>query len=94
LAFHFGFFQFVMSQFGWLAGRSLMVSIRDVDHWVASALLFIIECKMAYEAVMNKEEERVKQAVNDPTRGPTLVVLSVATSIDAFAVGIALQPSR
>lgn len=86
LASHFGLFQFAMPLVGWLAGRIFMDSIRDVDHWIASALLVIVGCKMMYEAVIRKK--KVKQAVNDPTRGLTLVVLSVATSIDAFAVGI------
>jgi len=86
LAFHFGFFQFVMPLIGWLAGLSFMDSIRDVDHWVASVLLFIIGCKMVYEAVRGRE--KLREAVGDPTRGLTLILLSIATSIDAFAVGI------
>jgi len=92
LAFHFGFFQFVMPIIGWLAGLSFMDSIRDVDHWVASALLFIIGCKMVYEAVRGRE--KLREGAGDPTRGLTLVLLSIATSIDAFAVGISLAALR
>lgn len=86
LAFHFGFFQFLMPLIGWLAGLSFMDSIRDVDHWVAFAFLFIIGCKMVYEAVRGKD--KLREAAGDQTKGLSLFLLSIATSIDAFAVGI------
>ena len=87
LAWHFGFFQFLMPILGWLAGLSLERWISGVDHWVAFGLLAAIGGKMIYEALYGDEEKRAEK---DPTRGASLVVLSVATSIDALAVGLSL----
>jgi len=87
LAWHFGLFQAVMPIVGWLAGLSVERWISGIDHWVAFALLAGIGGHMIYEAIWGDEEQR---AAKDPTRGVSLVVLSVATSIDAFAVGLSL----
>ncbi len=87
LAWHFGLFQALMPVVGWLAGLSIERWISGVDHWIAFALLTAIGLHMIYEAVWGDEEER---AAKDPTRGASLVVLSVATSIDALAVGLSL----
>ncbi len=87
LAYHFGLFQALMPIVGWLAGRSIERWIAPVDHWVAFGLLAAIGGKMMYEALTGDAEER---AAKDPTRGASLVVLSVATSIDALAVGLSL----
>ena len=87
LAYHFGLFQALMPIIGWLAGRSIADWIGPVDHWVAFGLLTAIGGKMIYEAV--KDEEREGEP-KDPTKGASLVVLSVATSIDALAVGLSL----
>ena len=87
LAWHFGLFQFLMPVVGWLAGLSVERWISGVDHWVALALLTAIGGHMIYEALRGDDEAR---ATRDPTRGPSLVVLSVATSIDALAVGLSL----
>ena len=87
LAWHFGLFQALMPIVGWLAGLSVSRWISDVDHWIAFALLAGIGGHMIYQALWGDEEER---AAKDPTRGASLVVLSVATSIDALAVGLSL----
>jgi putative Mn2+ efflux pump MntP len=87
LAWHFGLFQFFMPILGWLAGLTFAHWITSVDHWIAFALLAVIGGKMIYEAVWGDEE---KNADKDATRGASLVVLSVATSIDALAVGLSL----
>ena len=87
LAWHFGLFQFLMPIIGWLAGRSIERWISGVDHWIAFGLLVAIGGHMIYQAVWGDEEVR---AAKDPTRGASLVVLSVATSIDALAVGLSL----
>ncbi|HEY5471554.1 MAG TPA: manganese efflux pump MntP family protein, partial [Candidatus Limnocylindrales bacterium] len=87
LAWHFGLFQFFMPILGWLAGLSLAHWISSVDHWIAFGLLAAIGGKMIYEALWGDEEKR---AATDATRGSSLVVLSVATSIDALAVGLSL----
>jgi putative Mn2+ efflux pump MntP len=80
----FGTFQALMPVLGWLAGLSVADLIAAVDHWVAFALLAIIGSKMIIESV--RLESREKQ--RDPMNVYLLLTLAVATSIDAFAVGI------
>jgi putative Mn2+ efflux pump MntP len=87
LAFHFGLFQFLMPVLGWLAGRQLMVYISALDHWVALGLLGAVGGKMLWDA---RREEEEAPARADPSRGWMLVTLSVATSIDALAVGLSI----
>ena len=87
LGFHFGLFQALMPIIGWLAGRSIHHWISAYDHWVAFCLLVIIGGKMIYEALKTDEK---KTFIRDPSRGWTLVILSIATSIDALAVGFSL----
>jgi putative Mn2+ efflux pump MntP len=79
----FGFFQSVMPVIGWLGGTGLVGVISGIDHWVAFALLSLIGGKMVYESTKKKSEGKA-----DPSRGHVLLMLSVATSIDALAVGI------
>ncbi len=86
LAWHFGLFQFMMPVIGWWAGRRISDWVAAFDHWLAFGLLAFIGGRMLYEAVHG--EERGQRA--DPTRGWLLVSLSVATSIDALAVGFSL----
>jgi putative Mn2+ efflux pump MntP len=86
LAFHFGLFQFLMPVVGWLAGRTVEEHIRDVDHWVAFGLLAFVGGKMLWEARRAESEA----PPGDPTRGWMLLVLSVATSVDALAVGLSM----
>lgn len=89
LAWHFGLFQALMPAIGWLAGLSIERWISPVDHWIAFLLLAGIGGKMIHEALRDRDvaEER---DLCDPTRGMSLVILSVATSIDALAVGLSL----
>ena len=84
LAFHFGLFQAFMPIIGWLAGLTLVDYIAAFDHWIAFGLLAFIGGKMIYEALKHEEEE----ATGRPDQGRRLVMLSVATSIDALAVGL------
>jgi putative Mn2+ efflux pump MntP len=86
LAFHFGLFQFMMPIFGWLAGQEMVGYISAYDHWAAFGLLACVGGKMLLEARREKEPDRSA----DPTRGLMLVALSVATSIDALAVGLSM----
>lgn len=86
LSFHFGLFQFLMPILGYLAGERVAVYIRDYDHWIAFALLGYVGGKMLWEA----GHEKKASPDHDPTRGLTLVGLSVATSIDALAVGLSM----
>lgn len=87
LSFHFGLFQFLMPILGWLAGSQVAPLIEDWDHWIAFGLLLFIGGKMIKESLQN-QKERIGYA--DPTRRWSLVILSIATSIDALAVGLSL----
>jgi putative Mn2+ efflux pump MntP len=85
LAYHFGLFQALMPVLGWFAGRTVEPWIKDWDHWIAFLLLAGIGGKAIRESSQD-EQDRLQGF--DPTRGWSLVVLSVATSIDAMAVGL------
>lgn len=87
LGFHFGLFQALMPVIGWLAGQTIMQWIATWDHWIAFGLLAIIGSRMILEAL--RDEEKTDE--RDPTRGLSLVMLSIATSIDALAVGFSLS---
>jgi putative Mn2+ efflux pump MntP len=91
LAWHFGLFQFLMPVTGWLAGLSVERYLFGQSHWLAFGLLSVIGGKMIYEALKGSGAER---AVSDPTRGISLVVLSLATSMDALAAGLSLGVLR
>jgi len=86
IAFLFGLFQAVMPLIGALAGLTIKEYIADYDHWIAFALLAGVGGKMIYESF--KIEPIKKDA--QPASGVVLLVLSIATSIDALAVGITL----
>jgi putative Mn2+ efflux pump MntP len=85
-AFHFGLFQALMPFIGWLAGRLVEDFVRSWAHWIALALLAGVGLRTICEALGRAPEH--EGDVRDPTRGWSLVVLSVATSIDALAVGL------
>ncbi|MGE4496347.1 MAG: manganese efflux pump MntP family protein [Deferribacterales bacterium] len=87
LGFHFGLFQALMPVIGWFAGRSVSGYISSWDHWIAFGLLAAIGLKAVKEAFSADDGDEVR---GDPTKGMSLVLLSVATSIDALAVGVSL----
>ena len=87
LAWHFGLFQFLMPVAGWLAGGTVSRYLAGYDHWVAFGLLVFVAGKMLYEAFFLDAGAKAKA---DPTRGWMLLTLSIATSIDALAVGLSL----
>ena len=87
LSFHFGLFQALMPVLGWLGGRAIYHYIVHIDHWIACVLLAFIGGKMIREAIASDDESRIE---TDPTKGMQMVMLSVATSIDALAVGLSL----
>jgi manganese efflux pump family protein len=86
-AFHFGLFQAGMPVLGWIAGRGLSAYIETWDHYVAFGLLAAIGGKAIFDVIKGDDD---KTSVADPTRGVSLILLSVATSIDALAVGLSL----
>lgn len=82
LSFHFGLFQFFMPVVGWFLGTSVQYYIETVDHWIAFALLAYIGIKMIYESFKKAEAKK-----GNPSKGKNLIILSLATSIDALVVG-------
>ena len=79
---YFGGFQFLMPVVGWLLGYRFEQMITNVDHWIAFVLLCIIGGNMIKESFSKTEE------LNDDFGFKTMLLLAVATSIDALAVGI------
>jgi len=87
IAIFFGSFQAIMPLIGWSAGLGFRDFISGVDHWVTFGLLSIIGCKMIYESSkMGSNEKKI-----DPLNVYVLFILSIATSIDALAVGLSLS---
>ena len=87
LAFFFGLFQALMPVIGWSAGQAVVRFIEAFDHWVAFGLLAFVGGRMIVEVLIGDEEVSF---TGDPTSGWPLIMLSVATSIDALAVGLSL----
>lgn len=83
IALFFGGFQAIMPVAGYLLGAGFAHYISNVDHWIAFALLAFIGGKMILEAVRGGEEEHAGQL-----GVKTLLMMAVATSIDALAVGV------
>jgi manganese efflux pump family protein len=86
LSFHFGLFQFLMPVIGWALGATLAPVIGGVDHWIAFGLLAFVGGRMIRTGIRPEHEA----AAVDPSRGLVLVLLAIATSIDALAVGLSL----
>jgi putative Mn2+ efflux pump MntP len=86
LSFHFGLFQFLMPVLGWYAGSLVARQVTIIDHWVAFGLLVWVGARMIHSG-LHPDPSRVRA---DMSRGWTLVSLSVATSLDALAVGLSL----
>ncbi len=83
MALSFGLFQMFMPIIGWLAGLGLRETIAGVDHWIAFGLLTFIGSKMTYDSTKKvgcRQENRLTVLA--------LLTLSIATSIDALAVGL------
>jgi len=87
IALFFGGFQAAMPVVGWLAGRGLREFILGVEPWIAFGLLTFIGGKMIFEALRLAPSERKGNLLDVST----LLVLSVATSLDALAVGVTLS---
>lgn len=81
----FGAFQAAMPIIGYLLGATLYDHISAYDHWIAFILLAIIGINMIREALSGEDED-----IDDATGFRTMLILAIATSIDALAVGISL----
>ena len=83
IALFFGAFQAIMPIVGFLAGLRLRNALSQWDHWIAFILLAAIGGKMIYESFkLGSDRKQI-----DPLRLGVLLLLSIATSIDALAVG-------
>jgi len=91
LSFHFGFFQFMMPLLGWWLGKHVLVWTETWGPWLSFGLLLFIGARMVREGAIPAEE---KTECPDPTKGFSLVMLSVATSIDALGVGFSIGVLR
>ncbi len=87
LVFHFGLFQMLMPLAGWLLGRGLVGIFEHIDHWLAMGLLSFVGVRMIIAGATHREQDAPR---GDPSKGWSLVALSVATSIDALSVGLGL----
>jgi putative Mn2+ efflux pump MntP len=87
VSFSFGFFQLAMLVVGWLLGQTLVDIVESFAHWVAFGLLVLVGARMIWESFESDENGR-KSA--DISKGLALLGLSIATSIDALAVGLSL----
>jgi len=87
LASFFGGFQAAMPVLGWFLGRRARGFVGGVDHWLAFGLLLFVGGKMLYEARFLDGERPPR----DPLNLSALLLLAVATSLDAFAVGLSLS---
>lgn len=83
MAFLFGLFQALMPLLGWLGTAHFSQYLEAIDHWIAFGLLTFIGGKMVWESFKEDENQSF-----DPLRLHTQLLLAVATSIDALAIGI------
>lgn len=83
IAFSFALFQGIMPLIGWLFGINFELYIRSIDHWIAFFLLSFLGLKMIVEIIKSDDNSSTSYLDNKE-----LIVLSIATSIDALAVGI------
>lgn len=90
LSWHFGFFQGAMLVLGWLGGDAIKVYLESYTHWVAFGLLLWVGVRMIMGALKHPTREE-KAEHYDPTKGASLIMLAIATSIDALAVGLSLS---
>jgi len=86
LSFHFGLFQFLMPIIGWSLGSSVVIYTTYVNHWIAFALVVFVGVRMIRSGIHPEAHELRR----DPSKGMTMVMLSIATSMDALAIGLSM----
>lgn len=87
VALFFGFFQAVMPLVGWVAGSTFAEFIKSIDHWIIFFLMLFIGLKMIFESGSLKDNPKRLNF----TSYKLLLLLSLATSLDAFALGLSLS---
>ena len=86
LSFHFGLFQFLMPIIGWFLGRGIVSDTISINHWIAFALVVFVGIRMIRSAI----HPEARELRRDPSKGMTMVMLSIATSLDALAIGLSI----
>lgn len=86
IALFFGVFQAVMPLIGWAVASTFEQYITDYDHWIAFGLLFVLGGKMIWDSIKKDDEAETEKPLNIGFK--TLLLMAVATSIDALAVGV------
>jgi manganese efflux pump family protein len=86
LTFHFSLFQGMMTLIGWFLGSRIVGFLLSFNHWIAFGLLCFVGAHMIKESLDSKAEDKK----SDPSKGYLMVMLSVATSLDALAVGLSM----
>lgn len=84
----FGGFQFLMPILGWWLGTEAHRYIEQYDHWIAFLLLAFVGGRMIREALSHKGSKSSANTFYNPTQTGTLLLLGIATSLDALAVGL------
>ncbi|WP_101690808.1 manganese efflux pump MntP [Dysgonomonas massiliensis] len=84
------FVQMVLTIIGWLVGRSFVDYIDQYDHWIAFSILVFLGIRVIRDELRNKDEDIEVRPFN-PLNIKTMFTLSVATSIDAMAVGLSIS---
>ena len=82
IALYFGIFQAIMPLIGYFLGKGFENFVTQIDHWIAFVLLLFIGANMIKDSFNDNEDE------NDDTGFKTMIILAIATSIDALAIGI------
>ena len=97
-ALFFGFFQFAMPIAGWLLGGAFRQLIRGFDHWIAFILLVFVGGKMIRDGIRARNPASCPDPDEEKSHGimklDTLLVLAIATSIDALAIGLSYSVIR
>lgn len=88
LSFHFGLFQALMPLLGWAMGLTVKSMVEIYAPWISFVLLAFVGGKMIQESF---EKDDSCKSYKDPTKGYSLIFLSVATSLDALAVGLSFS---
>ncbi len=88
IAFLFGLFQGLMPLIGWFVGIRFQSYITAIDHWIALFLLSFIGLKMIFEAYEDTRNPEISVTCDDYLDNRELIILAIATSIDALAVGV------
>jgi putative Mn2+ efflux pump MntP len=81
----------MMPVIGWAIGASIQDYVAAYAHWVAFIMLALVGSNMLKEAIQIEDDATIAAPRKDSTRGMTMVMLSVATSIDALAVGLSMS---